>query len=577
MSKVVALMQGYNEADMIPYSMGSIYNEVDRILFVEGAVEGRFDSYRSTDNTIDVIKSIDVDNKCIIIQIDRFWKDLEEMKNSFIPHLNHGDWMAILDSDEVMMEGDITKLRTIIDTRPQYTEYIGLFHEFYGDFLHIMRPNPGYVNVTIQRFVQYRSGYNWRNHPTLNNSQGVDTSINPAYEDERILIPDFSYYHLSWTKPKDYMIDKHMYYFSKFDSMPEPAARARAEKHVADSGSDLLSYDGPLPQVLSNHPLYGKDVVGGDWPHYLSTLEYRHPERIESPYNIKWVAPSKVSVIITCYDNLDILKITLPRWKHQSYSNHEVIVVEDGRPSANTVTGIQDYVESLGYTYRYNDSGDKYCIASARNIGIWAATGDRIIFTDSDMLVDRYFITEHMMEATPDNITVGCRYHIPQGKWTSESLESGKYTILDSEELLRRVDDHWGAVEEGDIFIEVHTDNGDKYITIEGDPREENAFPLITSGRSVAPWEDCHGCNLSMHRKHLIAINGLDEEYDGAWGGEDIDLAYRLIRKGLAVVPVPKSVGYHIDHPSRERAGQRAKLNSKMQEDIVRAKPKSWG
>jgi len=107
------------------------------------------------------------------------------------------------------------------------------------------------------------------------------------------------------------------------------------------------------------------------------------------------------------------------------------------------------------------------------------------------------------------------------------------------------------------------------------DPRETKAFPLIEDGRCLDPWEHVHGCNFSAHRSALIKINGFDEEYDGAWGAEDVDIAFRLISQGFKVKPV-KSRGYHIDHTSRENKGQREKLIKKMSEDIIRSKPKSW-
>lgn len=108
------------------------------------------------------------------------------------------------------------------------------------------------------------------------------------------------------------------------------------------------------------------------------------------------------------------------------------------------------------------------------------------------------------------------------------------------------------------------------------DPRIDGSFKKMEMNRDLSPWESVWGCNFSVDRKQLIDLNGFDEEYDGLWGGEDIDIAFRLIRKGLKVRPVPKSIGYHIDHPSLEREGQRTLLMKKMSTDIVRAKPKSW-
>jgi GT2 family glycosyltransferase len=234
-------------------------------------------------------------------------------------------------------------------------------------------------------------------------------------------------------------------------------------------------------------------------------------------------------VVITCYNNLEVLRRTLPKWKDQAYPV-EVIVVEDGEPDSVEDTGIKEYVESLGYIYRYNDSGERYCIASARIIGIWASTKDRVLFADSDVVVKPDFVLEHAMAAEYDNITIGPRHHIDS---------------------------------EGNVIAK--------------DSREDQAFDLIDKGQKIDSFEDCHGCNLSIPRAKLIQINGFDEiSYDGLWGAEDTDLAFRLIKGGMKVKVVRSAVVYHIDHPTRNTGGQRDLLNRKMAEPIVRARPASW-
>lgn len=536
MSKLVGCMVVYNEADMIRYSLGSIYNQVDEVLIVEGGVAGRVSTPHSTDGTLDIIHEMDIDNKVRIVQKpnDEYWSNYEENKNEFMKNTDVGDWLIILDADEVYMNGDIIKLRKIMESRPQYWDYIPIFVELYKDFHHILPP--GVANITHQRILR-KSDPNETyllHHPTsaINNK---DTALDHMYDDRRVVIPDLFIYHMSWMKSTEDMIAKHAYYARAFDKTDDAEAIRRAEEHVAKIGSNLLYYDGPIPEVLHDHPLYGENVVGDIWPHYKSRMEYYYPESIPIVYNRDWSPPPKVSIVITCYKNLDVLRKTLPMWKDVRYTDFEIILVDDGSP---VDSGIKEYVESLDsdvlhYRYYYNDSGDVYSIASARNIGIWNSNGSRIIFTDSDMIPDVYFIMEHIVNADSNNITVGSRYRVQ------------------------------------------NTDPID-YANAIVDPRVDGAFKKIDKGSSLDPWEHCHGANMSMDRKQLIDINGLDEDYDGKWGAEDTDVSFRLIRKGLKVKPVPKSIGYHIDHPSLERQGQRDKLTKKMATDIVRARPKSW-
>ena len=43
------------------------------------------------------------------------------------------------------------------------------------------------------------------------------------------------------------------------------------------------------------------------------------------------------------------------------------------------------------------------------------------------------------------------------------------------------------------------------------------------------PWALFHGCNMVFQRDRALAAGGFDEGYDGTWGFEDVDFAWRLI------------------------------------------------
>jgi len=543
--RMVGCVAGYNEEDMLPYSIGAVYDELDSIIFVEGAIRNRFDTPNSTDNTIEVVKSLDKDNKITIVQKPGgdYWDTLEEQKSQFEKIVKPGEFMVIFDADEVYREGDLTKLRKIIEARPNYTDIIPIFLEYYGDLKHVHRPTPNTVNLTNQRILKWRDGFTFSlHHPTASDSIGLDTVLDVRYAPQRIVIPDLFIHHLSWCRPMEFLVGKHSYYYQKFDGNLPAIARKRAEDYVANSGKDLLYYDGPLPKVLENHPL-NTDTIGSNFKNWRSSPEYYDTTTIPIVYNIGYVSPPSFSVVITCYNNLDILKLTLHKWKDVLYNNFEVIVVEDGAPEGITQedTGIKDYVESLGYIYKYNDSGSSYDIVGARNIGIGTATNDRVLLFDSDMIPDPNIIMEQALLAKNNNITVGIRNHIKK-------------------------EDATGSIE--DIKSKVYKLDG----------RLGDTFSRIEKGSCFDSWESCWGCSVSYPRDILIKLGGLDQDYSGNWGAEDIDIAYRAIKSKLVVKPAPKSIGYHIDHPSLEREGQRKLLNSKMSSGIITInKPKSWG
>jgi glycosyltransferase involved in cell wall biosynthesis len=537
MNRLIICIQAYNEESMIKYSLPSVYNDCDEVILIDGAVEGWFPTIHSTDDTVEIAKSIDVDKKLTVVQKDSYFKSLEEIKHTFTKYVPIGDYFCILDCDELYIEGTLSKLRKIMAARPQYTDYIGIFKEFAFDLRHILRPEVGVTNLTHQRIVKNEPGARWDiHHPTMATGPNgsIDTCFDPSYTKRRIVIPDLNIYHIGCIKPVEFQVQKRARYYTTFDKLPPGLARMKAEEEVNAMKDRLMIYDGPLPKVLQDHPL-NIDTLNIKAPNWRSTVEYNHPELIPKIYNTQWKSYPKASVVIACYRNApDLLRNICKAWSEVLYDNIEIIFVDDGSP-ADEAKIIEEIVTSYGFKYYYNDSGDSYCIGEARNIGIWNSTGNRVIFTDSDVIPSPNMVMEHMIAGQYNNIVVGPRSHITE--WDGNGIP--KESIPD--------------------------------------PRLTDAFPRIEKGQCFDPHEHCHGCNISAPRASLIRVNGFDSEYSGTWGAEDIDLAYRLIKLGHKVRPAPNALCYHIDHPSRNQGGQRDLLNRKMAAGITTCnRPKSW-
>ena len=81
-------------------------------------------------------------------------------------------------------------------------------------------------------------------------------------------------------------------------------------------------------------------------------------------------------------------------------------------------------------------------------------------------------------------------------------------------------------------------------------------------------------CNLSVWRKDLLEVDGLDESYSG-WGLEDSDLAIRLLRAGVR----HKSARFatpvlHLWHGENDRGSlpeNRRRLDDVRESDRIRA------
>src|SRR5215212_5552551 len=77
-----------------------------------------------------------------------------------------------------------------------------------------------------------------------------------------------------------------------------------------------------------------------------------------------------VSVIIPTYNSALFLPQSLESVLHQTYSNFEVIVIDDGSTD-NTEAALLPYRDAIRYIKKANGGP-----SGARNLGIWEAKGE---------------------------------------------------------------------------------------------------------------------------------------------------------------------------------------------------------
>jgi glycosyltransferase involved in cell wall biosynthesis len=390
-------------------------------------------------------------------------------------------------------------------------------------------------------------------------------------------------------------------------------SREDAEKKAAAklewAMSRVMYYDGPIPKILKGSR-WDADLVENNsrssaFKHWHTSIEYYKKDLMPKIHHYEWKGTKSVGVVIPCYNNLSTLKITLPQWKKMRYDNYTVTVVDDGSPADS---GIKEYVESLGYKYCYNDTGNTYSISSARNLGIWNTDSSRILFVDSDIIPDSYLVSEHVYNSKNDVITAGIRHGIDRcvtflqgcsikdmnsvwkelsdSTWYENNPDEASKLLI---EAMERYDfSNWWAAYGSKPMISVFSDrivtsswfgSSTLHIPIIVDKDRHEEFLRVHRGESEPNWTMVHGHNFSVDRRHLLEINGFDEDFDGQWGAEENDLVFRLIKKGLVVKPLITAIGYHINHRSRSVKGGDNNNNlfiSKMSHDIVRRRPRSW-
>jgi hypothetical protein len=197
----------------------------------------------------------------------------------------------------------------------------------------------------------------------------------------------------------------------------------------------------------------------------------------------------KVSVIVCAYNAERTLDRCLASLEKLDYPNCEVIVVNDG-----STDGTREICERYDFVRLINQENQG--LSAARNVGLKAAAGEIIAYTDSDCMAD------------PDWLT-----------YLVARFESSTFAAVGGPNL----------------------------------PPPDDS--LVASCVAVSPGAPAHvllddevaehipGCNMAFRRDALEAISGFDPIFRTA--GDDVDVCWRLQNKGLTIGFSPAAVVWH--------------------------------
>ena len=206
---------------------------------------------------------------------------------------------------------------------------------------------------------------------------------------------------------------------------------------------------------------------------------------------------STVSIVIPTYDEVPRLLALLRSLAglDAPTTGVQIIVVDDASPDFDPgpvkEAGGRFSVELI----RHSTNQGR---ARARNSGIRAAAGDVVVFLDSDMTVESDFLDWHLAHhrQTEDTVVIG---HIRFGP----DIEDNRFNrYLDSRGVKRL------------------------------QPGQEVPFNFFVTGNSSLP------------RSLLLRAGPFDEDFT-AYGGEDLELGYRLHRCGARFAYAPRALSLH--------------------------------
>lgn len=137
----------------------------------------------------------------------------------------------------------------------------------------------------------------------------------------------------------------------------------------------------------------------------------------------------RVSIIVAVYNVEKYIRRCLESLKSQTYSNIEVILVDDGSTDKSGLICDEYARKDSRFRVIHKENGG---VSTARQIGLDAATGDYIIHADPDDYVDVKMIEELLTSAISTNVDMTtCDFYM-DGKYYKQHYKS-------SSELLKRL------------------------------------------------------------------------------------------------------------------------------------------
>ena len=132
-----------------------------------------------------------------------------------------------------------------------------------------------------------------------------------------------------------------------------------------------------------------------------------------------------ISVIVPVYNVEKYLEECLDSIQNQTYTDIEVILVNDGSTDNSEVI-CEKYCEQDNRFKLINQKNQGQ--SGARNVGVEASTGEFIAFVDSDDIIKRNYLEKLMQYMTEEVDIVESKFTVQKNKFLAEML--GESTIL---------------------------------------------------------------------------------------------------------------------------------------------------
>jgi GT2 family glycosyltransferase len=249
---------------------------------------------------------------------------------------------------------------------------------------------------------------------------------------------------------------------------------------------------------------------------------------------------TKASVVIPTYNKIERLRVVLGSFNFQTADpdDFEIVLVDDGSRDL-TESELKKIPMRCRLTYIYQENAGR---SAARNRGIKAARFPLLVFCDDDTIPNTDFIQEHLAahRGTIDGVVHGRIYNLPYLKYFRDPCK-GTFCNADSNRQI----DH--------LRTKCITETGVKLFTQIAEqkkipPLERLIIDVFKRDISHLKWLSFTGGNISVEKTVLERYGVFDERFGRTWGGEDLELGYRLFLAGCSFLYCQKASCFHIAH-----------------------------
>lgn len=237
-----------------------------------------------------------------------------------------------------------------------------------------------------------------------------------------------------------------------------------------------------------------------------------------------------VSIIIPVYNRSIEVDFVLAGLVHQTYPKHlmEIVIADDGSQEDISLV-YKKYEQHFTIKYcRQDDQG--YRLAEARNMGVHHASHDNIIILDSDAIPNEELVEKYMQffQVNRNIAMFGLRHYVSVAHINPDHYARDK-NLIHSAQKIRS---------ENTVTATI---GGDGY---SADWREEHIAKSRHAKDEKLPYRLLVGANCAFTREVFDRVGGYCEEFR-AWGFEDQEFGYRLLREGAYFIALKDNYVYH--------------------------------